>query len=164
MQNNEYQECTKMSTEICLWGSPLCIVTVGCNGTVGYHLKKLGTHWNIRLYWFQLVPISFSLALNFISKILKFYNANQCIPTRQKNKHWREWATSEEYWYALEYKALLISTSTNFLQPVWQAAMEQLYTIRYDTRCYFYVRSKADMSQLNIPVKLLTRSHTDAWY
>ena len=24
-------------------------------------------------------------------------------------------------------------------------------TIRYDTRCYFYVRSKADMSQLNLP-------------
>jgi len=25
--------------------------------------------------------------------------------------------TFEEYWYALEYKAPLISTSTNFLQP-----------------------------------------------
>jgi len=25
------------------------------------------------------------------------------------------------------------------------------YTIRYDTRCYFNVRSKADMSQLNLP-------------
>jgi len=24
-------------------------------------------------------------------------------------------------------------------------------TIRYDTRCYFNVRSKADMSQLNLP-------------
>ena len=26
-----------------------------------------------------------------------------------------------------------------------------LFTIRYDTRCYFNVRSKADMSQLNLP-------------
>jgi len=26
-----------------------------------------------------------------------------------------------------------------------------LYCIRYDTRCYFNVRSKADMSQLNLP-------------
>ena len=25
-------------------------------------------------------------------------------------------------------------------------------TIRYDTRCYFSVRSKADMSQLNLPL------------
>ena len=25
-----------------------------------------------------------------------------------KNKHWSEWATFEEYWYTLEYKALLI--------------------------------------------------------
>ena len=27
----------------------------------------------------------------------------------------------------------------------------QLATIRYDTRCYFNVRSKADISQLNLP-------------
>ena len=26
-----------------------------------------------------------------------------------------------------------------------------LYTIRYDTRCYYNVRSKADISQLNLP-------------
>jgi len=25
------------------------------------------------------------------------------------------------------------------------------HTIRYDTRCYFNVRSKADISQLNLP-------------
>ena len=28
---------------------------------------------------------------------------------------------------------------------------EHYDTIRYDTRCYFNVRSKADMSQLNLP-------------
>ena len=28
---------------------------------------------------------------------------------------------------------------------------ERYDTIRYDTRCYFNVRSKADMSQLNLP-------------
>ena len=27
----------------------------------------------------------------------------------------------------------------------------QLNTLRYDTRCYFNVRSKADISQLNLP-------------
>ena len=27
-----------------------------------------------------------------------------------------------------------------------------LHTIRYDTRCYFNVRSKADMSRLNLPL------------
>jgi len=30
-------------------------------------------------------------------------------------------------------------------------------TIRYDTRCYFNVRSKADISQLNLPHGLDTR-------
>jgi len=31
-----------------------------------------------------------------------------------------------------------------------------LVTIRYDTRCYFNVRSKADISQLNLPHKVST--------
>ena len=39
------------------------------------------------------------------------------MPRTHKNKHWSEWATFEEYWYALEYKASLISTSTSLLQP-----------------------------------------------
>ena len=29
--------------------------------------------------------------------------------------------------------------------------VERYDTIRYDTRCYFNARSKADMSQLNLP-------------
>jgi len=29
--------------------------------------------------------------------------------------------------------------------------LPQKLTIRYDTRCYFNVRSKADISQLNLP-------------
>ena len=29
--------------------------------------------------------------------------------------------------------------------------MAKSYMIRYDTRCYFNVRSKADISQLNLP-------------
>jgi len=34
-----------------------------------------------------------------------------------------------------------------------------LYTlIRYDTRCHFNVRSKADMSQLNLPHENTTKS------
>ena len=32
-----------------------------------------------------------------------------------------------------------------------QAKVTNNDTIRYDTRCYFNVRSKADMSQLNLP-------------
>jgi len=31
------------------------------------------------------------------------------------------------------------------------AVYRTLRTIRYDTRCYFNVRSKADISQLNLP-------------
>jgi len=35
---------------------------------------------------------------------------------------------------------------------VYTLCVEKLYdTIRYDTRCYFNVRSKADISQLNLP-------------
>jgi len=36
---------------------------------------------------------------------------------------------------------------------VWTQAQKGLAydTIRYDTRCYFNVRSKADISQLNLP-------------
>ena len=32
-----------------------------------------------------------------------------------------------------------------------RAFMDGSLTIRYDTRCYFNVRSKADISQLNLP-------------
>jgi len=31
------------------------------------------------------------------------------------------------------------------------AGLAGIDTIRYDTRCYFNVQSKADMSQLNLP-------------
>ena len=61
-------------------------------------------------------PPSF-FEIKFYFKNIKFYHANQCVPRTHKNKYWSEWATFEEYWYALEYKAPLISTSTNFLQP-----------------------------------------------
>ena len=34
---------------------------------------------------------------------------------------------------------------------LWVAEIKYVwYTIRYDTRCYFNVRSKADISQLNL--------------
>ena len=33
----------------------------------------------------------------------------------------------------------------------WSRNQSGLKTIRYDTRCYFNVRSKADMSRLNLP-------------
>ena len=71
-------------------------------------IQMLGRNWKVVVYQ---VPTA-----HFFE--IKFYNANQCLPRRHKSKHWiTEWATFEEYWYALEYKAPLISTSTSFLQP-----------------------------------------------
>ena len=35
--------------------------------------------------------------------------------------------------------------------------MNEVNARRYDTRCYFNVRSKADISQLNLPSALLRR-------
>jgi len=57
------------------------------------------------------------LKLNYISKILCFTMHNQCVPRRHKNKHGSECATFEEYQYALEYKAPLISTSRAYQFP-----------------------------------------------
>ena len=40
------------------------------------------------------------------------------------------------------------------LGPIYKISYDNLIrydTIRYDTRCYFNVRSKADISQLNLP-------------
>jgi len=44
----------------------------------------------------------------------------------------------------------------NFIGKVCCSSCDELIrvsivTIRYDTRCYFNVRSKADISQLNLP-------------
>ena len=39
------------------------------------------------------------------------------------------------------------AVGTEFLSPY----PPHTHTIRYDTRCYFNVRSKADISQLNLP-------------
>jgi len=77
-------------------------------------------HFKISLYWEGGYAPStdpwFFFKIKFYFKNNKFYTANQCVPRRHKNKHWSESATFEEYWYVLEYKALLISTSINFLQ------------------------------------------------
>jgi len=47
------------------------------------------------------------------------------------------------------------SLHLNSAQEIEFLAIEELFnnydTIRYDTRWYFNVRSKADMSQLNLP-------------
>ena len=39
----------------------------------------------------------------------------------------------------------------SYSQPTTVASVPLYDTIRYDTRCYFNVRSKADISQLNLP-------------
>jgi len=58
------------------------------------------------------------------------------------------------------YMGLVCHTNDNNLPNIWEEqnisdAYPQVTlvydTIRYDTRCYFNVRSKDDMSQLNLP-------------
>ena len=71
-------------------------------------------------------------------------------------KHWLLWAryhsvsqpTVSEHWR--KYKALTLTNETQRLFNHHQDHNEK-GTIRYDTRCYFNVRSKADISQLNLP-------------
>ena len=43
--------------------------------------------------------------------------------------------------------------------PAWPGLPMASYAIRYDTRCYFNVRSKADISQLNLPHGSLIYRH-----
>ena len=44
----------------------------------------------------------------------------------------------------------MFKIKTSLLQSALKSSVDAL-TIRYDTRCYFNVRSKANMSQLNLP-------------
>ena len=37
-----------------------------------------------------------------------------------------------------------------FFYSQWDTKLAEDFSIRYDTRCYFYVRSKAGISQLNL--------------
>ena len=46
---------------------------------------------------------------------------------------------------------LLLSALEVFLTLRHDNNRAYSFTIRYDTRCYFNVRSKADISQLNLP-------------
>jgi len=46
----------------------------------------------------------------------------------------------------LSQALLILFTAAAFL-----LLLDYTFTIRYDTRCYFNVRSKADTSQLNLP-------------
>jgi len=50
---------------------------------------------------------------------------------------------------------LFVQNMNTLFNPLFGAEMNILQssgvTIRYDTRCYFNVRSKADISQLNLP-------------
>ena len=49
-------------------------------------------------------PTPSFVEIRFCFRDITFYNANQCVPRRHENKRWSEWATFEDYWYALEYK------------------------------------------------------------
>jgi len=50
-------------------------------------------------------------------------------------------------WFFAEYRAVRVLSE----QQGYQLLVGWYDTIRYDTRCYFNVRSKADISQLNLP-------------
>ena len=52
----------------------------------------------------------------------------------------------------------------NRLLHGWQSAVTVLYMIRYDTRFYFNVRSKADMCQLNLLHGKLNLPHVSLIY
>jgi len=60
---------------------------------------------------------------------------------------------SEKKFKIGEYLAKLQARTRLFrsLSPSFSSALAHYDTIRYDTRCYFNVRSKADISRLNLP-------------
>jgi len=62
-----------------------------------------------------LPPLLFEIKFLYIN--LKLYSANQCMPRRHKSKHRNEWASFEDSWYVLEYRAPFDSIGTNFVQP-----------------------------------------------
>jgi len=47
-------------------------------------------------------------------------------------------------WPVVQHKHILI-------KPIIYIGLLFVFDLRYDTRCYFNVRSKADISQLNLP-------------
>ena len=56
--------------------------------------------------------------------------------------------------FACEYSNTVLFFSTHSKLQMKNTTMSHDYiklTIRYDTRCYFNVRSKADISRLNLP-------------
>ena len=83
------------------------------------YVRHFSRGWNV------FVLVEMNVFLDFILlgrgriffRILKFYSAYQCVPRRHKSKHWSKWASFEESWYVLEYKAPLISVGINFVQP-----------------------------------------------
>ena len=92
----------------------------------------------------------------------------QCIPRTHKNKQWSEWVTFEEYWYALEYKAPLISTSTNFLQSSRYVII--LTTLVIITQCqsvnnehFKLICNSVQLLLVASPRQVLMLSHRICW-
>jgi len=51
---------------------------------------------------------------------------------------------------------MFINLPTNHIEAIVTVTdISKSFTIRYDTRCYINVRSKANMSQLNLPHAVL---------
>jgi len=65
--------------------------------------------------------------------------------TRQK----AERGHNEDIGYRQRYHWTPANPMANVFWDMWLVC--QLKDLRYDTRCYFNVRSKANMSQLNLP-------------
>ena len=89
------------------------------------------------------------------------------VTTIKTSNVWCNRCISNQFSYAVFLCHLLCLTHCNWMAAIFDANMMRATkgpftlirasicrvndTIRYDTRCYFNVRSKADISQLNLP-------------
>ena len=76
----------------------------------------------------------------------KHYSMNNCSV-------WYKWVVQYQTDYSTTYHLTWHSwdNQNGFFTHLWCKPLLQEITIWYDKRCYFNVRSKADISQLNLP-------------
>ena len=94
-----------------------------------------------------------------LSLLLRLQSATACRKQLVLRDLW--WRCSESHWRRKCSRDLTLTKIENdstdtwlavrFPSVPWSRSFWTDDTIRYDTRCYFNVRSKADMSQLNLP-------------
>ena len=66
-------------------------------------------------------------------------------PGRLKNRTVQNYGPAENILFS-RFELMHVQCSQHM-----NSSSEHVHSIRYDTRCYFNVRSKADISQLNLP-------------